>query len=137
MLLPVKTVGVMGDGRTYEYVVGLRAVTSTDGMTADFYPFDMKFLGETATRIINEVKGVNRVVYDVTQQAAGDDRVGMILAHPSVSRQRPRNLRNTLKIKINSSSDFGDYRPAEFGADGPPDGRFAHCEIRFRPIPSR
>jgi GMP synthase (glutamine-hydrolysing) len=51
----------MGDGRTYEYVVGLRAVTSTDGMTADFYPFDMKFLGETATRIINEVKGVNRL----------------------------------------------------------------------------
>ena len=50
VLLPVKTVGVMGDGRTYEYVVGLRAVTSTDGMTADFYSFDMKFLGETATR---------------------------------------------------------------------------------------
>ena len=66
VLLPVKTVGVMGDGRTYEYVVGLRAVTSTDGMTADFYPFDMKFLGHVATRIINEVKGVNRVVYDVT-----------------------------------------------------------------------
>ncbi len=76
VLLPVKTVGVMGDGRTYDYVVGLRAVTSTDGMTADFYPFDMKFLGDAATRIINEVKGVNRVVYDVTQQAAGDDRVG-------------------------------------------------------------
>ena len=73
VLLPVKTVGVMGDGRTYEYVVGLRAVTSTDGMTADFYAFDMKFLGETATRIINEVKGVNRVVYDVTSKAAGDD----------------------------------------------------------------
>ena len=71
MLLPVKTVGVMGDGRTYEYVVGLRAVTSTDGMTADFYPFDMKFLGETATRIINEVKGVNRVVYDVTSKPPG------------------------------------------------------------------
>src|SRR5215211_5953026 len=53
VLLPVKTVGVMGDGRTYEYVVGLRAVTSTDGMTADFYSFDMKFLGATATRIIN------------------------------------------------------------------------------------
>ena len=60
------------DGRTYEYVVGLRAVTSTDGMTADFYPFDMKFLGETATRIINAVKGVNRVVYR-DEQAAGDD----------------------------------------------------------------
>ena len=68
VLLPVKTVGVMGDGRTYEYVVGLRAVTSTDGMTADFYAFDMKFLGETATRIINEVKGVNRVVSDVTSK---------------------------------------------------------------------
>ena len=66
VLLPVKTVGVMGDFRTYEYVVGLRAVTSTDGMTADFYPFDMRFLGMVATRIINEVKGVNRVVYDVT-----------------------------------------------------------------------
>jgi GMP synthase (glutamine-hydrolysing) len=71
VLLPVKTVGVMGDSRTYEYVVGLRAVTSTDGMTADFYPFDMKFLGETATRIINEVKGVNRVVYDVTSKPPG------------------------------------------------------------------
>src|SRR5256884_1242069 len=71
VLLPVKTVGVMGDGRTYEYVVGLRAVTSTDGMTADFYPFDMSFLGATATRIINEVKGVNRVVYDVTSKPPG------------------------------------------------------------------
>ncbi len=57
VLLPVKTVGVMGDGRTYENVVGLRAVTSTDGMTADFYQFDMSFLGMRATRIINEVKG--------------------------------------------------------------------------------
>src|SRR2546421_12314402 len=71
VLLPVKTVGVMGDGRTYEHVVGLRAVTSTDGMTADFYPFDMSFLGFTATRIINEVKGVNRVVYDVTSKPPG------------------------------------------------------------------
>src|SRR5512141_520028 len=70
-LLPVKTVGVMGDQRTYEYVVGLRAVTSVDGMTADFYPFDMKFLGLVATRIINEVKGVNRVVYDVTSKPPG------------------------------------------------------------------
>lgn len=71
VLLPVKTVGVMGDGRTYEFVVGLRAVTSTDGMTADFFPFDMKFLGHVATRIINEVKGVNRVVYDVTSKPPG------------------------------------------------------------------
>jgi GMP synthase (glutamine-hydrolysing) len=71
VLLPVKTVGVMGDYRTYEYVVGLRAVTSTDGMTADFYPFDMRFLGMVATRIINEVKGVNRVVYDVTSKPPG------------------------------------------------------------------
>jgi GMP synthase (glutamine-hydrolysing) len=71
VLLPVKTVGVMGDFRTYDYVVGLRAVTSTDGMTADFYQFDMKFLGTVATRIINEVKGVNRVVYDVTSKPPG------------------------------------------------------------------
>jgi GMP synthase (glutamine-hydrolysing) len=71
VLLPVKTVGVMGDGRTYEHVAGLCAVTSTDGMTADFYQFDMKFLGETATRIIKEVKGVNRLVYDVTSKPPG------------------------------------------------------------------
>ncbi len=71
VLLPVKTVGVMGDGRTYDFVVGLRAVTSTDGMTADFYPFDMAFIGHVATRIINEVKGVNRVVYDVTSKPPG------------------------------------------------------------------
>ena len=70
-LLPMKTVGVMGDGRTYGYVVGLRAVTSTDGMTADFYPFDMKFIGHVATRIVNEVKGVNRVVYDITSKPPG------------------------------------------------------------------
>src|ERR1700736_4471340 len=71
VLLPVKTVGVMGDGRTYDFVVALRAVTSTDGMTADFYAFDMTFLGHVATRIINEVKGVNRVVYDVTSKPPG------------------------------------------------------------------
>ncbi|ADZ70855.1 glutamine-hydrolyzing GMP synthase [Polymorphum gilvum] len=71
VLLPVQTVGVMGDGRTYEYVLALRAVTSVDGMTADFYHFDMEFLGRAATRIINEVKGVNRVVYDVTSKPPG------------------------------------------------------------------
>ena len=71
VILPVKTVGVMGDGRTYERVLALRAVTSTDGMTADYYPFPHKFLGETATRIINEVRGVNRVVYDITSKPPG------------------------------------------------------------------
>jgi len=71
VLLPVRTVGVMGDFRTYDYVVALRAVTSTDGMTADFYAFDMAFIGMVATRIINEVKGVNRVVYDVTSKPPG------------------------------------------------------------------
>jgi GMP synthase (glutamine-hydrolysing) len=71
VILPVRSVGVMGDFRTYDYVLGLRAVTSTDGMTADFYPFDMTFLGHVATRIVNEVKGVNRVVYDVTSKPPG------------------------------------------------------------------
>lgn len=71
VLLPVQTVGVMGDGRTYEYVCALRAVTSVDGMTADFYHFDMNFLSKAATRIINEVKGINRVVYDVTSKPPG------------------------------------------------------------------
>ncbi|MFU0507697.1 glutamine-hydrolyzing GMP synthase [Pseudaminobacter sp. NGMCC 1.201702] len=71
VLLPVQTVGVMGDGRTYEYVCALRAVTSVDGMTADFYHYDMSFLGRAATRIINEVRGINRVVYDVTSKPPG------------------------------------------------------------------
>jgi GMP synthase (glutamine-hydrolysing) len=71
VLLPVRSVGVMGDGRTYDHVLALRAVTSTDGMTADFYPFDMNFLGRAATRIINEVRGINRVVYDVTSKPPG------------------------------------------------------------------
>jgi GMP synthase (glutamine-hydrolysing) len=71
VLLPVRTVGVMGDHRTYEYVCGLRAVTSTDGMTADIYPFDSAFLSRVATRIINEVRGINRVVYDYTSKPPG------------------------------------------------------------------
>ncbi len=70
-LLPVKTVGVMGDGRTYDYACALRAVTSVDGMTADYYPFTHDFLGETATRIINEVAGINRVTYDITSKPPG------------------------------------------------------------------
>lgn len=71
VLLPVRSVGVMGDARTYDYVLGLRAVTSTDGMTADYYPFDHDFLGRVSTRIINEVRGVNRVVYDITSKPPG------------------------------------------------------------------
>jgi GMP synthase (glutamine-hydrolysing) len=71
VLLPVRTVGVMGDARTYDHVCALRAVTSTDGMTADYFPFPHDILGRTATRIINEVKGINRVVYDVTSKPPG------------------------------------------------------------------
>lgn len=73
VLLPVQTVGVMGDGRTYEYVCALRAVTSVDGMTADFYPYSMEFLGKAASRIINEVRGINRIVYDITLQTPRHD----------------------------------------------------------------
>ena len=71
VLLPVKTVGVMGDARSYEYVCALRAVTSTDGMTADVYPFEAAFLTKVATRIVNEVKGVNRITYDITSKPPG------------------------------------------------------------------
>jgi GMP synthase (glutamine-hydrolysing) len=71
VLLPVRSVGVMGDGRTYDQVCGLRAVTSTDGMTADVYPFDMGFLTRVAGRIVNEVRGINRVVFDVTSKPPG------------------------------------------------------------------
>jgi GMP synthase (glutamine-hydrolysing) len=71
VLLPVRTVGVMGDGRTYDRVCALRAVTSVDGMTADVYPFDAAFLSRVATRIVNEVQGINRVVYDYTSKPPG------------------------------------------------------------------
>jgi len=70
-ILPVRTVGVMGDARTYDFACALRAVTSVDGMTADYYPFTHEFLGETATRIINEVAGINRVTYDITSKHPG------------------------------------------------------------------
>jgi GMP synthase (glutamine-hydrolysing) len=71
VLLPVRSVGVMGDHRTYDYVCALRAVTSTDGMTADVYPFDPHFLSRVATRIVNEVNGINRVTYDFTSKPPG------------------------------------------------------------------
>ncbi len=71
VLLPVRTVGVMGDGRTYEHVCGLRAVTSVDGMTADVFPFTPEFLSRVSGRIVGEVRGVNRVVYDVTSKPPG------------------------------------------------------------------
>ncbi|MGE3760277.1 MAG: GMP synthase (glutamine-hydrolyzing), partial [Pseudobdellovibrionaceae bacterium] len=71
VLLPIKTVGVQGDGRTYDRVIALRAVTSVDGMTADWYPFDFEFMREMSNRITNQVRGVNRVVYDVTSKPPG------------------------------------------------------------------
>jgi GMP synthase (glutamine-hydrolysing) len=71
LLAGVQSVGVMGDGRTYDQACALRAVTSTDGMTADYYPFDHAFLGRVANRIINEVRGINRVTYDITSKPPG------------------------------------------------------------------
>ena len=77
MLLPVRTVGVMGDHRTYDNVCALRAVTSTDGMTADIYPFDAAFLSRVATRIVNEVQGHQPGGLRLYVEAAGHDRVGI------------------------------------------------------------
>jgi GMP synthase (glutamine-hydrolysing) len=71
VLLPVRSVGVMGDGRSYDFACALRAVTSTDGMTADVYPFESAFLARVANRIVNEVRGINRVTYDVTSKPPG------------------------------------------------------------------
>jgi GMP synthase (glutamine-hydrolysing) len=71
VLLPVHSVGVMGDSRSYDQVLALRAVTSIDGMTAEAYPFEHAFLSKVATRIINEVRGINRVTYDVTSKPPG------------------------------------------------------------------
>jgi GMP synthase (glutamine-hydrolysing) len=71
VLLPVRSVGVMGDGRTYDMACALRAVTSTDGMTADVYPFEMAFLTRVSNRIVNEVRGINRVTYDITSKPPG------------------------------------------------------------------
>ncbi len=71
MLLPVRTVGIMGDSRSYDFACALRAVTSTDSMTADYFPFPHEFLGRTATRIINAVRGINRVVCDITLKPPG------------------------------------------------------------------
>ena len=87
MFLPVKSVGVMGDGRTYDYVVALRAVQTSDFMTADWAELPYALLKKVSSRIINEVRGINRVTYDVQQQAAGDDRVGVgvLMALPARS----------------------------------------------------
>jgi hypothetical protein len=93
----------------YEYVVGLRAVTFTDGMTADFYPFDMKFLGETATRIINEVKGVNRVVYDVTSKRRARSSEGSLEPTNEKSMLRITGKGETLSIAYISNA-----RPAMY-----------------------
>jgi GMP synthase (glutamine-hydrolysing) len=71
VLLPVQTAGVMGDFRTYDHACAFRAVTSTDGMTADAYPFDPAFLSRVASRIVNEVRGINRVTYDVASKLPG------------------------------------------------------------------
>ena len=131
VLLPVQTVGVMGDGRTYEFVCALRAVTSVDGMTADFYPFDMAFLGRAATRIINEVRGINRVVYDVTAsrpaRSSGND------SDPPKRRRKYADIRrNHMKTKVNCFRDSQQLSAGRNWLGGRPlDGPPAYCPLRF------
>ena len=88
VFLPVRSVGVMGDGRTYEHVVALRAVQTTDFMTAHWAQLPHELLAQVSNRIINEVRGINRVVYDISGEAAGDDRVGVTVAHRACHRRR-------------------------------------------------
>jgi hypothetical protein len=90
-LLPVKTVGVMGDGPTYDHLCALRAATSTDGMTADYYPFPHDLLGHVATRIINEVRAINRVVYNVTSKPPGTIKWGAVKGRGSSLRSFTRS----------------------------------------------
>ena len=93
MLLPVRSVGVMGDQRTYENVVALRAVTTEDFMTADWYRFPPEVLDRVSRRIVNEVRGINRVVYDVTSQAPRHDRVGVSIVDAWTVDRGPLNAR--------------------------------------------
>ena len=85
VLLPVRTVGVMGDARTYDYVCGLRAVTSVDGMTADVYPFESAFLSRVATRIVNEVAGHQPGGLRLYVEAARHDRVGVRIGPATIT----------------------------------------------------
>ena len=110
VLLPIKSVGVMGDQRTYENIVAVRAVTSKDAMTADWARLPHKLLGSISNRIINEVKGVNRVVYDISSKAAQHHRMGI----GNMEENDPSRFRMRL-------DDDNEERPARKGEDA--DGR--------------
>jgi GMP synthase (glutamine-hydrolysing) len=123
VLLPVRTVGVMGDHRTYDNVCALRAVTSTDGMTADIYPFDAAFLSRCATRIINEVKGINRVVYDSTSKPHGTIEWEYIGISERPGDVHPIARRRNEPVGLANNAD--DHHPCHRSADpcwhgGPP-----------------
>ena len=106
MFLPVKSVGVMGDGRTYDYVVALRAVQTSDFMTADWAELPYALLKKVSSRIINEVRGINRVDLRRLEQAAGDDRVGMSPHRPAVFPSVPSQPDSTVGIRT--------WRPTKF-----------------------
>jgi GMP synthase (glutamine-hydrolysing) B subunit len=133
VFLPVKSVGVMGDGRTYENVVALRAVQTSDFMTADWAELPYALLKKVSSRIINEVRGINRVTYDVRLEAAGDDRVGVRCVSPRSRTSTPIRWRSSVPgARRRARRDRSSRSSATWSATGPIRPRSSSGSARFR-----